>query len=376
MDSTSTDYRQKWRIKRRQRWVRKVPLAGAAAVVVLGIVALSAWERKPQLGAVAWAHGDGSRGLPRLGLGAGHLVVAWERGAITAHSPATGMSMWDDPFQRSREFVAPPAVGEDCVVFGAMDGFVKCLELDTGEVRWGYDAAGLVRSTPLIADGRVYVGSDDGHVTALPLDDGDWDWVYPGPGRAGLGPILGGPAVEGDTLVCGASDRTIFGLDIATGEERWRRRIETAVMARATTQDGYAYFAGETGLAVCVKVDSGETVWSRRVPGLIRFPILPSGLAAYVATSTGIIEKLDAKTGEVKWRLELGGRPTTSMVAGPSSVYIGTSDGVVRALDVGTGKTTWRWRPGSKPMGDLLLGGGKLYCAAESGRVFAVRIGE
>jgi serine/threonine-protein kinase len=374
MESTHLNYRQKWRLKRRQKLIRQVPLIAGAALVVVVVVAFSVRERKPQLGAVAWAHGDGTRGLPRLAVGRDRLIIAWERGTVTAHSPDTGEAVWSDAFQRSQGFVAPPAVGEDCVVFGAMDGFVKCLELATGEVRWGYDANALIRSTPVIVGDRVYVGTDDGRVVSLSIVDGVDAWIYPDADRTGLGPITGGPAISGDTLACGATDRTIFGLDVSTGKERWRRRIDAPVMARVTTANGLAYFAGETGVVECVQVADGETVWKKRVPGLIRVPVLASASTVYVATSERLLFCFDAQSGDVVWNNTLRGRPTTSIVATTERVYLGTSDGMIQAFSHASGKTVWRWRPGSKPLGDLLLSGDRVFCGTNSGRAFSVRV--
>ena len=72
-----------------------------------------------------------------------------------------------------------PAIGGNHIVFGASDGHVRCIDIETGEVLWPYNAAAPVRATPLIVRDRVYVGSDYGRLSALSLGDGEVLWLYP-----------------------------------------------------------------------------------------------------------------------------------------------------------------------------------------------------
>ncbi|MBM3475049.1 MAG: hypothetical protein FJX75_17445 [Armatimonadetes bacterium] len=374
MDSGFTDYRQKWRERRQRIRLRRLPLVILGVLLLLVVALVSARRHRPELGAVAWVHGNGSRGLPRIGLGEGAIALAWEYGSVTAHAASTGSPLWRTPFDRAQQFDGPPTIAGDRIVLGGSDGVVWCLELKTGEPAWNFDAQTLVRSRPLILDDRVYVGGDDGRLYCLKLVDGTLAWAYPPVDQADREAILGGPAAEGGTVVCGSCEGEAFGVDLATGALRWRISLDGPVIAGVTVDQGLAYIAVENGLVRCVSAAKGQTVWERALSFLVRQPVVVRNRRAFLFSSDGTVTCVEARTGRDVWRRRLHGRPTTSAVADERRVYVGTSDRLVQALSLETGRTVWRWRPGSKPLGDLLIDSQHLYCATSTGRVFAVRI--
>ena len=373
METGYADYRQKWRLQRRRTRLRRVPLV-ALGVVLLAIVGYVSTRRpRPQLGAVAWVQDGIAQGFPRIALGEGTLVAAWEYGSVTAQTASTGSPLWPTSFDRAHQFDGPPAVGADRIVLGGSDGCVRCVELRTGQPVWGFDAATIVRSTPLIVGDRVYVGGDDGRLYCLSFADGTLVWAYPSVDQADRGAILGGAAAARGVVVCGSCEGEAVGLDAATGRLRWRIGFDGPVIARVTAEGDLAYIVGENGDVRCVSVDRGETVWTKGLPCLTRQPVVVTGRRAFIVASDGVVHCVEARTGRDLWRRKLRGRPTTSAVAGGQRLYVGTSDGLIEALSLESGDAVWRWYPGSKPLGDLLLDTRNLYCTTAEGRIFAVR---
>ena len=373
MDAQYTDYRLKWRQRRQQMRLRRLPLIIGGVLLLVAVVVLSAREHRPQLGAVVWVQGDGSRGMPRIGMGQGAVVIVWEYGTVMAQSAATGAPTWPVPFERAHPFEGPPGIGSGRVVVGGSDGHVWCLELGTGSLEWGFYVQTLARSRPLILQDRVYIGADDGRLYCLRLSDGTLVWAYPPPDQADREPILGGPAISGDTLVCGSCERDAYGLDLATGALRWRMEFDGPVIAQVTTDAQRAYVAVESGLVICVSAPDGKPIWQRTLPSLVREPVVVRAGRALLVTTDGSVRCVDAQTGQDLWSARLHGRPTTQAVADDERLYVGTSDRLVEALSLETGKMVWHWRPGAKPLSDLLLDAQHLYCSVNSGRVFAVR---
>jgi len=376
MTSHYTDYRQKWRQRRQRMRLRRLPLFVAGLALLAAIGVLSARERRPQLGVVAWAYGNGSRGMPRLGMDDGVLVAVWEYGSVTAHSAATGVPLWPAPFDRAHQFDGPPALGGQRIVMGGSDGQVRCLDLHTGELLWGFDAQTIVRSHPLVLADRVCIGGDDGRLYCLKLADGTLLWAYPPVDQADRDPILGGPAAWGHTLVCGSCARDAFGLDLQTGALRWRMALEAPVVARVAVEAGRAYIAAENGTAVCLLAEDGKPIWQKQVAFLVRQPIAVRNQRAFILATDGTVWCVDALTGRDLWRRKLRGRPTTCAATDEERLYVGTSEDLVEALDQQTGNTAWQWRPGSKPLGEVLIDPQRLYCTTADARVFAVRLAQ
>ncbi|MBM3500556.1 MAG: hypothetical protein FJX74_18020, partial [Armatimonadetes bacterium] len=294
MTTGYADYREKWRLQRRRMRMRRAPLVALGVLLLVGVGLLSRREHRPQLGAVAWVEEGEARGLPRIDLGQGALVVAWEYGSVTACSAATGTPLWPAPFDRARQFDGPPAVGRDQVILGASDGYVRCVDLKSGQPVWGFDAAAAVRSTPLLAGDRVLVGADDGRLYCLSLADGSLVWTHPPVDRADRGAILGGAALDEGVVVCGSCEGEAFGLDLSTGRLRWVVPFDGPVIAQVTAVGGLAYVAAENGDVRCLKMQTGEAVWRKRLPSLTRQPVVVLGHRAFLLASNGTVHCVEA----------------------------------------------------------------------------------
>ncbi len=61
-----------------------------------------------------------------------------------------------------------PAVANDCLYVGSVDGMVYSLDTKSGALRWRVRTNGPVISSPIIEDDVVFVGSNDRMVYALP----------------------------------------------------------------------------------------------------------------------------------------------------------------------------------------------------------------
>jgi outer membrane protein assembly factor BamB len=68
-------------------------------------------------------------------------------------------------------------------------GYVYCLNADTGELYWKYDAKAHIWGSTLVADGKVYIGDEDGDLVVLPVkkdfdpenEEPLFETMFPGP---------------------------------------------------------------------------------------------------------------------------------------------------------------------------------------------------
>jgi outer membrane protein assembly factor BamB len=56
------------------------------------------------------------------------------------------------------------AIHEDIVYAGDLNGYLHCLDADTGKVHWTHKTDARTWSSPYYADGKVYFGVDNGTV--------------------------------------------------------------------------------------------------------------------------------------------------------------------------------------------------------------------
>jgi eukaryotic-like serine/threonine-protein kinase len=131
---------------------------------------------------------------------------------------------------------------QECLYVGCQDGQVHAVDLDTGTLRWLYQAGASAISSPAVADGIVYVGSqavvyaiDAATGTlrwrAAPAGDQDMttqrrmagDWWVEGPGYHAarhVSPLA--VMVTQDTVYAVREKGPLYALDAVTGALRWR----------------------------------------------------------------------------------------------------------------------------------------------------------
>lgn len=75
----------------------------------------------------------------------------------------------DDYEKGFNGIVSRVAVHDGLVIASDMDGFLHCLDADTGKRYWSHDFLAAAYASPLVIDGKVYVADEDGAVTIFRL---------------------------------------------------------------------------------------------------------------------------------------------------------------------------------------------------------------
>jgi serine/threonine-protein kinase len=96
-----------------------------------------------------------------------------------------------------------------------------------------------------VVDGVVYVGSTDRYVYALEAATGEEIWRSPAGSLAETSPaVVGGvvyiASVEG-AIINDSDDGYVYALDAATGEELWHFQMGEVVFASPVVVDGVVY---------------------------------------------------------------------------------------------------------------------------------------
>ena len=140
-----------------------------------------------------------------------------------------------------------PIIAQDKVFVADQDAHtVYALHADTGEIQWDFTAAGRIDSPPTYTEGRLVFGCHDGWVYCLEAQTGLLCWRFRAAPNNRLTMAFGQPAslwpVHGSVLVldglayvvAGRSSFLngglfLFALDLATGQKRHEARIEGPV---------------------------------------------------------------------------------------------------------------------------------------------------
>jgi len=97
----------------------------------------------------------------------------------------------------------------------SLDGNLYALDAYTGALRWSFDTAGPILSSPVVVSGRAVVASDSGKISVLSAQ-GTEEWSY----DTGA-PIRAPLAHDGTVVYLIDMDRTIRALDVIRGRQLW-----------------------------------------------------------------------------------------------------------------------------------------------------------
>jgi outer membrane protein assembly factor BamB len=157
---------------------------------------------------------------------AGDLIAVGSRASMLyALRPATGEIVWRNPFWGS--WVESEAVEREGVLYiGSSDlRRVSAIDPRDGRVLWRTDVFGSPWGRPLVTAGNVYVGAVGtepymmrhvGGVAALDRASGRllWRWSTPDAPGALQNGFAASPALDGNTLVIGGLDGSLYAFDV------------------------------------------------------------------------------------------------------------------------------------------------------------------
>lgn len=164
-------------------------------------------------------------------------------------------------------------------------------------------------------------------------------------------PIGTSAAVDGDKLVVGADDGSLYALDAETGKRLWEFETGRQIRSTPVVADGVAYFGNHGGFVHAVKVETGEELWSFKASGSITGSLALVDGAVYFGTTWNDFFALETRTGNLNWQTDLkrDGRQvfnfTAPTVLGDMvfqvSTIVASSDSFFNALDRHTGEIVW-----------------------------------
>lgn len=164
------------------------------------------------------------------------LRPAWQYVAPQPPSPA-----WPDTFRLENrtdfDYAPQPVVAEGIVCFGSSsDDTVRALDVKTGREKWHFITGGPVRFAPQIDSRKVFFASDDGFVYCVDLETGKLLWKFQAAPRdermvgnhrmISRWPVRTGVLVADGVVYCAAGMWNMEGvfahaLEAATGKPIW-----------------------------------------------------------------------------------------------------------------------------------------------------------
>lgn len=220
-------------------------------------------------------------------------------------------------------------VGVDGHLFfgSSTENVVRCLDADTGRVRWSFPTEGPVRLAPTVAADRVLFGCDDGFVYCVTAKDGTLLWkqrIAPEERRIpGNGRIISAWPVRTDVLVQDGKAYVCAGvfpswgvyqvtLNVADGKELQRQTLKITAQGYLERLFGKLMVTtgrNPAGAFVADLKSSGKDV--TRTANLLAKDYPHAFIGAgnmRIAGGDGRVAAFDATTGDVKWSAPVEGK--------------------------------------------------------------------
>lgn len=253
---------------------------------------------------------------------------------------------------------AQATVTDDRVVFSDTGGNTFAYTLE-GQLLWRHDGSAPILSAPAVGEGKVVVTNVDDLSVALDVRTGVLLWqvrakrdltrvaelaLYAAP-EAVIIPPEGDDAGE---VLLGFSTGTLVGVDLETGEERWRRDVgegrypdlvSAPILGRADV-----YTAGYFEPLVAIDRASHSVRWRLDVGGAFRPVLSADGATLYHPGTDGSLRAVATLTGAVLWEWSSGtsGAITSPRIT-PAGLLVASSEGGVYLVDPDDGSERWRW---------------------------------
>lgn len=284
----------------------------------------------------------------------GRAYFADTVGRLYAVEVETGKIAWKQALGRST--AASPTVGDGVVYQPLMDrpgddrntapGYMLALDAETGAEKWRFEA-GVIESSPLLADGVLYFGTFDDKLYALDVETVKPRWTF----KAG-DDIKGGPVLAGGNIYFASYDGKVYAVDARTGKLRWESAAQGGLRGAgnfyATPAAAYGrVFIGNTdGKVYAFGAKSGNLLWSKSTGGFVYSSAALWNKTVFVGSYDRHLYALDAATGDVRWSFRANQRISGSAMVMAEVVYFATLGGRTYGLDARTGKRVWTFPEG------------------------------
>lgn len=244
------------------------------------------------------------------------------------------------------QLAGSPAVAGDRVYVCCDNGYLYCLELDTGRPAWMYDAGSGVTSMPAVFEDGVLLGTVDGRVLAVgPHGDLKWELEVGGA-------VPSTPIPDKDSVYFGSSDGHLYCVSSLDGSQRWDFDAGSAVEQSPCLFEEQVFAVSYEGDLFALDAADGGLNWTFRSQGIpVVFPAADNG-RVFLATEF-MIYCSDAQSGKLLWEYSPGPNVISNLAVRGSqlvSVYgVPGGKGEALSLDNRTGDLLWNVNWGEAP---------------------------
>ncbi|MEO6166397.1 MAG: PQQ-binding-like beta-propeller repeat protein, partial [Chitinophagales bacterium] len=269
-------------------------------------------------------------------------------GRLYALQARDGKKLWeyqfgkDLPYENGWDYyLSSPVIVDQMLYVGSGDGYLYAFDVKTKKNLWKFNAGARIRTAPAISNDVVVFGALDGAVYALRSDDGSQQWKFTIKGADlkfenfgyDVSGILCSPAIGDGIVAIGGRDGFLYAIDLQTGKQKWNFDHEGSWVLSTAINNGKVFAAsGSSAFVQEVEIATGKEQWRFNSSSAIFSSMALAGEMLYFGDYNGNVYGLNSKTGVEQWHFPMGTRTFSSPSVANGIVYCSSDDGVLYAL--------------------------------------------
>ena len=265
------------------------------------------------------------------------VLVGDDDGVLSALDAKTGVTKWS--YRARGPIHSQPVLHGALVYVTSSEGRVYGLDVRTGKWVWQYDRETTegfaIRGSAgvLPVGNRVYSGFPDGYLACLNAETGEVIWTRQLSGDSSrFTDVDSTPVLVGDTLYVSCFAGGLYALDVKDGSTRWRYELEAAGPFTIDAAAQRVYIVSATQGLFCLDT-KGRKVWQQAMPqqGELSVPTQWSSYVLVAAASSGL-HVFDKETGELLQFFDPGQGATGRPVVAAGRAFLLSNAGSFFAL--------------------------------------------
>src|SRR5262245_39514121 len=253
----------------------------------------------------------------------------------------------------------------------AMTGVGDARLPDQLAVKWRFQTGNAVEGAPAVVAGVAYVASTDKHLYAVDLATGQEKW------KQKLGaPIKASPAVRDGRVYVGDVDGKLFCRDVATGKEIWTYECPGEINSGCNFFKDTILVGSYDGTLTAVGLD-GKKVWEFKLDQPINGSPAVAGDRTFVAGCDNVLHVIDAASGKELAAVEIDGQSGATAAVAGDLVVAGTMSNQVVAVNWKQAKKAWSFEAPRRQQpffASAALAGGRAVVGSRDKKVYAVAL--
>ncbi len=293
-------------------------------------------------------------------------------GVSPATLPQTLKLLWT--YNAGESIESSAAIVNGTVFVGSMSGHLLAVDLQSGKLRWKYQAykEGIGESSPAVANGVVYIGDLEGVVHAVNAINGQRLWTFKTQSE-----IKSSPVVVGDRVLIGSYDGHLYCLSARNGALLWRVLTDGYVHATPSVANGIAYIAGCDETFRGIRIADGKELFKISSGAYVGSSPALMGERAYFGTFNNDVLSINLRTRRPVWRYRHPQRHfpfNSSAAVAHGRVVIGGRDKMVHCLNAATGKSYWTFMTRARVESSPAIAGTRVYVGSNDGRFYVLEL--